>query len=297
VSRLSAKLVPFDGVTTGPWRRWPRLDGPDALGQRTSRARADVAAEELTVLVTVKSAPIVGAKTGEAVCVAGIRTDGLEPEWIRLFPFPFRDLPREQQFKKYQVITLSATKGASSDSRPESWTPQLASLELGEQLGTQKGWAKRRAIIDPLEIDSMCELQRRQAIDRTSLGMFRPTDVEMSITEEPGDWTPAQAAKLDQLSLFGPTKSRLERIPWRFKYHYRCSDQKCGGHNQSYIDWEVIASWLNWRYPLEEKKERVLAHYVDMMCGTEKDTRFFVGNMHLHEQSFLVLGVFWPPSN
>lgn len=93
--------------------------------------------EDLTVLVTVKSAPIVGAKTGEAVCVAGVRTDGFQAEWIRLFPFPFRDLPREQHFKKYQVITLRASKGASSDSRPESWTPQLDSLELGEQLGTR----------------------------------------------------------------------------------------------------------------------------------------------------------------
>jgi hypothetical protein len=33
------------------------------------------------------------------------------------------------------------------------------------------------------------------------------------------------------------------------------------------------------------------------MCGEGKDTIFYVGNMHRHPKSFLVLGVFWPPKS
>jgi hypothetical protein len=250
--------------------------------------------EELEVLVTVKSSPVVGKKTGEAICVAGIRVDDGHQEWVRLFPFPFRDLPYERQFKKYQKIKVQAQK-ASSDTRPESWTPHYDTLELGDVLDTKKKWAARRVILDPLEVESMCEIRRRQELDGTSLGMFAPEDIELSIVHEPGDWDPAKAAALDQPSLFVPDKTRLERVPYRFKYDYRCSTPTCNGHSQTYIDWEITQAWRSWRYPIDEKLEKLRSKFLDEMCSPDKDTRIFVGNQHLHHDSFLVLGVFWPP--
>ena len=63
----------------------------------TGRPGWDVA----TVLVTVKAYPVIGRRTGESVCVAGARLDRGQPQWIRLFPVPFRSLGKERQFDKY----------------------------------------------------------------------------------------------------------------------------------------------------------------------------------------------------
>jgi hypothetical protein len=64
--------------------------------------------EQMDLLVLVKAYPSVSMKYGEAVCVAGVRLDAPRPEWVRLFPVGFRDLPAEQQFGKYDVITRRA---------------------------------------------------------------------------------------------------------------------------------------------------------------------------------------------
>ena len=83
------------------------------------------------MLVTVKAYPAIGKKSGEAVCVAGVRLDADTPEWIRLFPVGFRDLPADKKFHKYQVVRLKVTR-STSDRRPESRTPDLHSMVLGD---------------------------------------------------------------------------------------------------------------------------------------------------------------------
>jgi hypothetical protein len=35
--------------------------------------------------------------------------------------------------------------------------------------------------------------------------------------------------------------------------------------------------------------------WLDEVCAEDRDTAFFVGNMHQHPGSFLILGVWWPP--
>jgi hypothetical protein len=144
----------------------------------------------------------------------------------------------------------------------------------------------------------MCELLRKQATDGASLGMFRPTDVDFEATFGGANWDPAKAAQLEQPSLFFPNKGSLEKIPYRFRYQYRCSDPKCGGHAQTIIDWEIAQAYRSWadRYGEEELIDKLRQRWLDEMCGSNKDTRFFVGNQHLQPRGFLVLGVFWPPT-
>lgn len=47
--------------------------------------------ERLSIMILVKTAPIVTPGLGESRCVAGVTLDNI-PRWIRLFPIPFRDL-------------------------------------------------------------------------------------------------------------------------------------------------------------------------------------------------------------
>jgi hypothetical protein len=65
------------------------------------------------------------------------------------------------------------------------------------------------------------------------------------------------------------------------------------------IDWELAESYRSWRERYEQPVllEKIRQRFLEEMCAETKDTVFFVGNMHQHPKSFLVLGVFWPPKS
>jgi hypothetical protein len=265
--------------------------------------RSDESTEQrIRVLVTFKAYPRLSQKFGEVVCVAGVRVDTGVPRWIRLFPVGFRDLLFSDQFHKYQFIEISV-KRPPSDVRPESFTPLIDSLIVGETLDTKRQWAKRRELIQPLIVPSMCWLQREQATSGRSLGVFRPLEV-FDLTIESIDPAELSRAALEaeahaaQGRLFGPGRTALEPAGYRFRYQYRCRDSNCRGHDQSFIDWEVIQAARKWQaiYRTEaELIEKLRERFLIQMFSSERDTMFFVGNQHLAPKSFLVLGVFWPP--
>src|SRR5437879_1598199 len=78
----------------------------------------------ISLVVTVKAYPAISQKHGEAVCVAGIRTDSA-PRWVRLWPVYFRDLPFSERFQKSSTrrshgmacpsAALSSSPGAQFD--------------------------------------------------------------------------------------------------------------------------------------------------------------------------------------
>jgi hypothetical protein len=144
----------------------------------------------------------------------------------------------------------------------------------------------------------MCEVRRRQELDQTSLGAFRPGEVlDFLVDSDVGEWGESKAGVAAQPSLFFPTKDGLEQIPFRFQYRYRCTTRGCKTHTQSMIDWELAQSFRAWRERYDEATllEKIRQRFFDEMCGPGKDTIFFVGNQHQHPKGFLVLGVFWPP--
>lgn len=148
--------------------------------------------ERISLLVNVKAYPAVSEKYGEVVCVAGIRTDTEQPTWARLFPVAFRDMPFKQRFKKYQHVTLEASRH-SGDARPETYRPNMDTIQVGKVIETKKTWAERRQYIEPLIVESMCAVQRQQEIDGTSLGAFRPGEVlDLVVDAEADDWDPRQ---------------------------------------------------------------------------------------------------------
>jgi hypothetical protein len=262
-------------------------------------------AETIEVLVLVKAAPVMTQDLDETMCIAGVRVDGHRREWVRLHPVPFRDLADESRFTKYQVIRLQVIQHRS-DRRPETWTPLYGTIQPRHSVGAQHGWAARRPYIQALGQRTMCELlelnEGGSGPGVPSLATVRPVlPLKLLITERERDqlekWQARADAAAARPSLFDDParpKPPFEVVPWRFSYRYRCEQRGCRGHEQTIVDWEAATLWRhvrnqqNWRDAMVAKFEQ------EMWQG--HDSLLFVGNMEQYPNSFLVLGVFWPPS-
>jgi hypothetical protein len=256
-----------------------------------------MASETIKLLVTVKAYPALSTKYGETVCVAGIQVDPPPLQWIRLFPVPFRTLPFEKRFKKYTVVSVDVTI-PTTDRRPESRHADPESFQVIERWeSTRDNWARRLSVLSPLMKQSLCEIKRLQARDKSSLGIFKPAGITDFVMEPAdSDWEPKKHLTRDQLNLIDNNHSALEKIPWEFRYRFRCEETGCDGHFVSSIDWELGGAYRNFmkRYPPARVPEMLRDKWFIEMCGPQKDTYFFVGNMHLRPRQFLVLGVVWP---
>lgn len=253
--------------------------------------------EDLEVLVTVKAQPVIGMQVGEAVCVAGITT-APPHRWVRLFPVNFRRLPSSRRFDKYDVIRVRA-RGRPRDTRPESYTPDVDSIERVTHLGSAAGWAARRSIVLPTLSESMCAIRARHAQDGTSLGCFRPASVDAFTWEPAESWDDARRAVAREVAephLLDEKRLRpLEQIPYRFRYRYRCAGEAGPGHDQSIVDWELGESFRKWGSVGKDGLQALRTKWLDEMTGPSRDVVLFVGDQHRHPGGFLVLGVFWPP--
>ncbi len=267
--------------------------------------RLNTGEQTLAVMILVKAAPVLTTDLEEAMCVAAMTT-GPDPQWVRLYPVPFRDLANEEHFRKYQTMTMNV-KRSRRDRRPESWLPIRGSIRTGEPLGTNHGWSARKEQIRLLGEQSMCELNAANEGGSgpgvPSLGVVRPvTTPKLEIT--PLDEATLKKrneraeASANQPSLFddGTTlRAPLEIVPWRFRYLYNCRSEACTGHAQTIVDWEIVALWRKVRH-LPDWQDRMRRKFVGEMWGPGRDTVMFVGNQEQHPRSFLVLGVFWPPT-
>jgi hypothetical protein len=261
--------------------------------------------ETIDFIPLVKAYPALSTKYGEVSCVAGVEITAEGLRWIRLYPVPFRSLEDDQQFRKYQRVRLSV-EAHRGDLRPETRRPNRDSIEVhGAPISTKNAWEARRRFVEPLMAASMCEISRRQQQDKTSLGVFRPkrvidfkieaTSIDEAKRQIARAWS-AQTSLLDGLGSEERTSQlrELEQIPWTFRYRYECTEPGCKGHSQKIIDWEIAQFYRRVR-PYSDWHERMRKRWLDEVCDEDRDTAFFVGNMHQHPGSFLILGVWWPP--
>ncbi len=248
-------------------------------------------------LVTVKAYPNPSSKYHETVCIAAVTR---EEGWIRLYPVQFRSMPREQQFAKYQVIQLRMKKH-DKDSRPESYRPDEHSIEIRDTLSTSNDghWGRRKAWIEPTLSPSICFIQREQKRSRKSLGAFKPYKItDLDIEDADPEWAAKKQCFMRQMLLFDRQTSKLEKIPFTFKYRYVCQEEGCKGHTQSIIDWEIMELYRNVRRSANstvEVKDKIRQKYLDELCSAKRETSLFVGNHSLYPTTFMILGVFWPP--
>jgi hypothetical protein len=247
------------------------------------------------VLVTVKAYPNPSARHFETVCVAAVTA---EEGWIRLYPVHFRSLPEDQRFKKYQRVRLLMKKH-ERDQRPESYQPDENSFELLQVVESHRNWHGRWQWIRPTVGPSMCEIIRLQKSTGRSLGCIAPRAVDdLEVENADATWSGRKRAAMEQIQLFDPIDTKLEKIPFVFRYKYRCEDRACRGHSQSIIDWELMELYRKVKAKTPDHDEllkKIRQKYLDELCGVDKHTHFFVGNHSMWPGSFMVLGVFWPP--
>jgi len=259
-----------------------------------------MAAEQLQLLITVKTYPIPSAKYDELVCTAGVREDG---RFVRLYPINFRDLPFSKQFVKYQWIRVMGERHKGRDVRKESYRPDCDTIrKLGTPIPTDRGdWSERAKYALARKSHSMEDLEEQRRADRTSLGVFKPKAVhDLTITPDKPDWKPSFIAELKQARIWETrTVSRdpPRKVPFRFHYQFECDDTRCKKKHRMMIeDWEVGA--LYWKLvdkgaTADEAAEKVRAKFLEQICAPDKDTHFFVGTILPH-QTWVVIGVFWP---
>lgn len=250
--------------------------------------------EPKRVLVTIRTYPTPSRNEVEVSCTGGITDDG---QWIRLFPVPYRFLSSDKRFRKYQWVQLRARR--CSDPRPESYQVDLDSITvLGGPLGTRKKWLERKRLILPLASPSLCDLQQQRAVAGQTLGLFKPGEIRRFVIKpDAPDWTPTERGKLLQHTFFqqSATFQPLEKIPYKFFYDFRCQDRSCGGHSLSCVDWELGQAYRKWRDRYGEQWEAALRNKFEREMVTRFDTHFFVGTVRAHPDSWIIVGLFYPP--
>jgi hypothetical protein len=246
------------------------------------------------VLITVRTYPVPARKNIEVSCTAGVTEDG---RWMRLFPVPYRLLDHDKQFTKYQWIQADVMK-APADPRPESHKLNEDTIQTGAKVSSADGWRARKEILKPLMRPSMCAIKREaDANGHPTLGLFKPASIKRLILEaDDPAWTAEESAALKQEDMFKKAPAQeLEKIPYNFKYEYRCADAECTGHTMTCFDWEVCQSYRQWKRDYGSDWEGKFRLRYEREMISKYDTHFFVGNMHRHPTSWIIVGLFYPP--
>lgn len=248
------------------------------------------------VLITVTTYPLPSEGYQELVCTAGVTESG---EWIRLYPVPLRYLPQLRRYRKYQWIEVDlAPIGHGNDIRKESRRPDLHSIRVfGERLSTKDDWRERREIIDRLPHRTLNEFRAQYKTEKVSLGVVRPKRVlDLEVKPTSREWEPKRQKLFKQARLFGDDQKPLAKIPYTFHYVFECADS-AKPHTAMNEDWELGVLFLKELAKgrtEEEAIQSIRRRFLDEMCAASRDTRFFMGTI-LPFNTWLVLGVFWPP--
>lgn len=213
---------------------------------------------------------------------------------------PFRFLEQEQQFARYQWIDVDVRR-ARNDPRPESNNLNGATLKISQSLPPVKGWGAREQILAKLRRPSLCQIQdEHRQYGHPTLGLFRPTKIKrLRITAaENQTWTAGELAILNQerLDLGGhEPRGQLEKIPFEFRYEFECAGPSCKGHALTCTDWEMLQAYRSWRRTYGEKWETKFREQFERNMIERNDTSFFVGTLHQHPNSWIIVGLFYPP--
>lgn len=252
------------------------------------------------VLILVKATPQPSLQYGDTVCVAGVDMISETPQWVRLYPVPFRYMEGDRQFRKYDVVEVR-TRNAGADKRPESRKIDAVSIEVKQHLD---GWRRRTPWVEPLVGPSMCELvaPAKADINAQSLGAIRPSEViGMEFTRHPG-WTAEETKRFDdyrqQGDLFTETPPKLlEAPPFIVHIVYRCEAPGCDRHRQRIIDWELTALQSRYRSRDEDElKAAVTRNFLEIPFAANRSPLIFVGNQEdvRRRASFTALGLYYP---
>lgn len=252
--------------------------------------------ETKRALIVVRTYPVPDALGIESSCTAAITDKG---EWLRMFPVPWRLLNQTQRFRKYQWVEVAVAK-ALEDSRAESYRLSPDGIEIhSEPLSTAQAWRARKEIVFPMKSHCLCCLARQRDEQQSpTLGVIKPATItRLRITPaEPSEWTPAELAMLRQQHLFAEApKQELEKIPFVFRYEFRCPEATCTGHSCMCTDWEMGESYRSWRARYGDNWQEKFRQRYEIEMIHRNDTHFFVGTVAAHPHRWIIIGLFYPP--
>ena len=143
----------------------------------------------------------------------------------------------------------------------------------------------------------MCCIRRvRDANTYPTLGIFKPKVIEkLIITPTDANWTQAQLDILRQNNCLesGPSQE-LEKVPYDFSYKFRCDEDSCTGHTMKCTDWEMGESWRRWSREYGDEWEAKFRQRYEHEMIEVKDTHFYVGTVHQHPHTSIIVGLFYP---
>lgn len=259
-------------------------------------------ADRRRVVVTVKTYPNPSTKYDETVCTAGVDLD--LGQFVRIYPVRFRDLPYAQWFKKWHLIEADMTrKGA--DCRGDTYSPVPDAIfettdayYKGSAKNPRPDWPRRDALVLPMA-STLEALQQRANQYEGSLGLVRIAEgSDFRMVPDPPEWSEKQLSIMNQESLFGPSKKPLQKIPWSFRYRFKCADNpNCPGHDLQVFDWEPYELYRKQldRWGPDKAKQDVLDKYNDQLSPMNRNTHLFVGTTIAHPTQFSCIGVYAPP--
>ncbi len=84
------------------------------------------------------------------------------------------------------------------------------------------------------------------------------------------------------------------KMPFRFSYCFRCSDNRCTGHKMQITDWGLCTLFLRVR---RSEGEAAAIGKIQQKCwdlvAEDKDAYLYLGTVY-PKPSFIVVGMFYP---
>ena len=273
---------------------------------------ADVKKEQ--VLMVVKTYPTPSGRYGELVCTAGIRLR--DNAWVRIYPFPFRLVNLDYQFRKYDILEIPLYK-ATDDKRPESYKPHdmnlirhIDRIDVGDE-----HWSKRMTYIRATAFPSVKALQDTMlSKDKVWGPTIRPIpvqskQVQVSFEKQSPEWPEEdmkklEAAKLNlSMNLF-TDKSLIEffktlrRPPYKIRLTF--TDLTGEQYTLRVLDWEIAQLFFNSRKKAkndEEALEKVRYKIEEEILSINREVFLVIGNYHHRYKQrwqLAVDGFIWP---
>jgi hypothetical protein len=254
--------------------------------------------EVLRVMIWGKTYPELSSRHTETVCTGAVDSRGRA---IRLYPVPLRYLEGDKRYIIGDIVEVRAERN-QRDNRPESYRIDAGSLKVVGHVPTdQDEWAGRAEWIgrDPSwHYESIAALDAARIRDDSSMGLIRPGDVErVYLRRKPAaarkEFEAKWASLTAQKDLFLPEYRALEFLDQEIRIVWRCAVpcQHCGSkpHDMMVLDWGLLelarrdGDWEQARQKLESISD----------LGTH-DFRLFIGNFFLHQQTWGVIGLWYP---
>ncbi|MGM3307359.1 hypothetical protein ACSQ6I_15520 [Anabaena sp. WFMT] len=256
--------------------------------------------ERRKILIATKTYPSISMKYEEVVCTAGVLLDDNDKplQWIRIYPIRFRSLEIDKHYPRWSIISAEIEKNPK-DNREESFRINDESITILGKIDTSNNWEERKSLVllDNLEFQSIEDIKKQGK----SLGIIKPKSIKKYYyKDDTREWSKKQQAVQNQLNLFKKPVD-LEKIPYKFYYNFVSYDDS--NHNLSIIDWEIQQLYRNSRNAstksIQQEREQEALEKVRQKLEDEfmnkKDLYFIVGNQQRYPDSFMIIGIFYPP--